>query len=341
MSGAFIVEEITSRDGLNRVVLRLEGRNLPEGGKGSGGAFTVSPKSRQTAHRYPGVDKPTRHLLGVDYDALSVKGVVRDRHNTPGFALAFKRTVELLANRPVRVSWGDQIAYEGVLDKGECSFETEHDVVYSLTFEIDGPVDAPRPQQAAETPATVGDLSASSHAARTALAATADEAPRLLSAADTEALLGALTILDLAADALDAALASETDAAALDPAANRRAAACAGSLAAASRLVASTVGTMPIPDRRGLDAARWQRLRAESLEAVAALEIAAVATQARLDEIAAEGTRAELYEVHGGDTLESIALARLGDAGRAGAIARNNRLAGFSVEPGQTLSLPR
>lgn len=341
MSGAFIVEEITSRDGLNRVVLRLEGRNLPEGGKGSGGAFEISPKSRQTAHRYPGVDKPTRHLLGVDYDPISVKGVVRDRYNAPGFAMAFKRTVELLAGRPVRISWGDQIAYEGVLDKGVCAVETEHDVVYTLTFEIDGPVDVPRPQQAAETPATVGDLAASNTAARGTLTATADEAPQLLSAADTEALLVVLTVLSASADALDAALDGETDAAALDRAANRRAAACAGALAAASRLAAATIGTVPVPNLRGSDAARWQRLRAEALEATTALELSATATGARLDEIAAEGARVEVYEVRGGDTLESIALARTSDQTRATAIARNNRLPGFSVEPGQTLTIPR
>lgn len=341
MSGAFVVEEITSRDGLNRVVLRLEGRNLPEGGKGSGGGFEIAPKTRQTAHRYPGVDKPTRHMLGVDYDPFAIRGVVRDRYNAPGFAMAFRRSVELLAGRPVRLSWGGDISYEGVLDKASLAVETEHDVVYQLTFEIDGPTEAPRPAQAAETPATVGDLAADAATARATLQGTEEVAPRLLSAADAAAVLGALTILSAASDALDAALEGQTEAAALDHAANRRAAAAAGGLAAAARLAASTLGTVPVPPSRGLDAAAWQSARAEALEATTVMELSAAATQARLDEIAAEGAAVEVYEAREGDTLESIALDRLGDASRAAAIARNNRLAGLAATPGQSLTIPR
>jgi hypothetical protein len=46
-------------------------------------------------------------------------------------------------------------------------------------------------------------------------------------------------------------------------------------------------------------------------------------------------------DVREGDTLESIALRRLGDQAHAAAIARNNRLAGLAAAPGDRLTIPR
>lgn len=342
MSGAFVIEEIESRDGLARVVVRLEGRALPEGGRGSGGAFEIAPGTRQSEHYYPQVNQPTRHLMGVRYEALTIHGRVEDRYLGTGAAKRFRQSIELLVNRPVRFGWGDDIQYLGVVDKAAVGVETERSHTYSITFLVDGPESEPRVEQSATTPATPADLAADARAERKLVAAKLDATAPYLSAAD-RAVLRDVTLAYLAAtDLLTTSLDSMIDATVASALALGRASSLAGTLALAASSLRAMVGSVRIAaDAHAAEGAWWQSTRAELIESLTIVEGSALATAQRLDQLRQEGDAVEVYDVREGDTLESIALRRLGDHAHAAAIARNNRLAGLAAAPGDRLTIPR
>ena len=103
---------------------------------------------------------------------------------------------------------------------------------------------------------------------------------------------------------------------------------------------ALAVTAVPAPAHRGWErAVAWQRASVAAAEGAWDVSDAAVTAAERLDRI----TRGEVerrYDVRDGDTLESIARTELGDALRAGEIARRNNLPGHRVQAGQRLFLP-
>lgn len=337
----FVIEEVDSPDGLDPIVVALAGRDAPVGGRGSGGAFEIAPETRTAEFYYPGQDTPTRHVQGIKYAPLTIKGNLQDRYARAGHARAVAEQMELVVRRKraLRLAWGSWV-YRGLSDKLQLSPETLGDINYEWTFHIDGPDERTGVTVAGPPPASPPDLGRVGVAQRAIVSDKTNEAADLLDAASaailTEVALAVVTAIDALTAAFEAlsgtVVYSDTDLA--------RVLDLAGSVMLTAGRLATITGALPVPGAgRAEDAAAWSGARAEILEAAWALEAEAFATGARL-EAQLRGAPEEVYVARDGDTLESVARERLGDEGRAGDIARMNGLAGFRLAAGQRLLIP-
>lgn len=337
----FVVEELNTADGLDPLVLRLAGRDAPLGGRGSGGAFELAPQVRQAEFHYPGVDEPTRHVQGLKFGPLTVKGNLQDRYAARGHAKAMAEQMDLLARRKrrLRIAWGTWV-WRGLLDVAKLSPETTADINYELTFHIDGWDERSGVTIASDAPTTPADLGTVAAAQREILADKLDGLDAMLEGVSAAlvyeaalALLGAIDALTEALGALTSLVYADTDVG--------RVLDLSRSLGLEAARTRGVVGSIPVPDdARVTSAAAWQTARAELLEATWLLEGDALATRLRLEALDRAGVAQEVYVARDGDTLETVARERLGDEGRAGDLARMNGLSGFRLAAGQRLLLP-
>lgn len=337
----FVVEELDTSDGLDPVVLRLTGRDAPLGGRGSGGAFELSPQVRQSEFYYAGVDEPTRHVQGVKFGPITVKGNLQDRYAARGHAKAVAEQMNLLARRKrrLRIAWGTWV-WRGLLDVVKLSPETAADINYELTFHIDGWDEHSGVTIASEAPASPEDLGTVAAAQREILADKLGGLDAMLEGVAASlvyeaalALLAAIDALTGALDALTSLVYSDADVG--------RVLDLSRSLGLEAARTRGVVGAIPVPDtERVTSAVAWQAARAEILEASWILEGEALATRVRLENLERAGVAQEVYVARDGDTLETVARERLGDEARAADIARMNSLSGFRLAAGQRLLLP-
>ncbi len=350
ISGAeFLIEEIDTADGSEPIVLRLRGRDRPLGGRGSGGAFDITPKVRQSEHFKPGSDEPTRHVMGTRYEPLQIHGNLQDRFFEKGHARAVSRTMEALATRKrrLRISWATW-TFLGLLDSAKLSPETVADINYELVLHIDGPAEAEGSVPfAAAVPPSPADLVPVAADLGTQLAAAADRLANPL----VERILGlarvALTTALLAAQEstvdLVSVISTLDNRLLLSQADASLALIAATAVQSAGQQLRLVLEAIALPEDDGPH--DWQtvlavqRTRTELLEATAQLDVLAQHTQEALW-TQAVGTAGEVYFATDGDTLETVAQTRLGDGGRAGEIARLNGLATFRLVSGQRLALP-
>lgn len=335
---AFTIEEVESADGGAPVRVVLKGRDAPLGGRGSGGAFDLAPEVRQSAFYYPGQNTPSRQVMGVKYDPLVIRGNLQDR-GVPGRARELAERLESLAlrGRRLRITWGPW-AFFGLMDKPKLSPEGLRDINYEVSLHLDGR-DLPSSALAVATPVeTTPDALGEDVAS--GLKRTEDVDKSALMPSEKYALAATETVYLDAGAALTVLLTGLSDALTITDAEAGRVTATARVASREALGYALAVTAVPAPAHRGWErAVAWQRASVAAAEGAWDVSDAAVTAAERLDRI----TRGEVerrYDVRDGDTLESIARTELGDALRAGEIARRNNLPGHRVQAGQRLFLP-
>ena len=340
-ASAWTFEEVDSADGGAPLRVVLKGKDAPLGGRGSGGAFDLVVEVRQNAFYYPGQDTPSRQVSGVKYQPLTIRGNLQDR-GVVGRARELGERLQRLATRKrrLRITWGPW-AYFGLMDSVKLSPEGLRDVNYECTVHIDGP-DLPNTALAVAIPVetTPDDLGAAATDGMEATKAVDDAAKGALLSSEKYALaVTQETYLDAGA-ALGTLLAGLSGAVAITDAEAGRVTAAGRAASREALGYALAVTAVPVPAHRGWErAVAWQRASVAAAEGAWDVSDAAVTAAERLDRI----TRGEVerrYDVRDGDTLESIARDELGDALRAGEIARRNNLPGHRVQAGQRLFLP-
>lgn len=125
-------------------VLTLSDWAAPFGGARVSSVVKAPTRARAERVFYGGGSNVTRHVFGVSYPNWELRGRFMDRARAPmggaGFAKAKVAEIEafLADQQPVSIAWGDILfANEAFLVEFEPGWESETDVEWVLTFEID------------------------------------------------------------------------------------------------------------------------------------------------------------------------------------------------------------
>lgn len=338
-----LIEELDSPHGGPPLRVVLEQRDAPLGGRGSGGAFDVTPKLRQVVTRYPGQTTPSRQIMGTEWEPVTFRGNLQDR-GVVGRARSVAESLHALVARArrVRLTWGPWTFF-GVVSRAKVSPEGLRDYNYEVEVDLDGP-DLPStalavspPPPPAPSPSAVADLGA------TALALGGDpvtEAGGRLPAAEAVGLAEAQLAHATAVQALLAITDAVSDANALTPQDAGRLVASGTGAAAASFGYAMALQNVPGPVVGGwAGMVTWQKARMFAAESAFDLAGGCADTCNRVEDDA-RGEAEATHDVRDGETLESIARRRLGSEARAWEIQRRNNLPGMRPAPGSRLLLP-
>lgn len=121
-------------------VITLSGWQAPHGRERKGAVIKDGVHVRKTEYTYPGRNaNPTRHVFGIGYDDVTLKGRFRDRADGQGSARAkveeFKAFVS--DQQRVRVSWGNLVDFEGFIESFVPGRESFGEVEYEIKINVD------------------------------------------------------------------------------------------------------------------------------------------------------------------------------------------------------------
>lgn len=134
---AWLIEQL----GGERRILTLTGWGAPFGRPRQGAVVSTPIVVRTELTRYPGGVNTTRHDFGYNYEPWELHGRFRDKDpnlGKGGARLKAKLVESFLSDRqPVRISWGDILAYTGFLTSFEPRYESEAEIEWVLKADID------------------------------------------------------------------------------------------------------------------------------------------------------------------------------------------------------------
>lgn len=146
--------------GGDKFVLKLDGPNAPFGRPRRSAVAKKKREVRQSATYYAGNSVPDRHVFGDKQAAIVLTGRFMDsRIGSSGGARAMADRVDsfVAAQVEVRGEWGGILAVTGLLTEFEAAYESEEEIVWTLTLEVNSddtlPILAPAPP-----PTSVSDL---------------------------------------------------------------------------------------------------------------------------------------------------------------------------------------
>lgn len=121
-------------------VLTLDGASAPHGRERKDTPLVSDgAKLRRQRQYYSGHDVPTTHIFGVSLTDWELKGRFQDSYlGKGGTKLAISNWLTFLAaQQPIRVTWGDILSVEGILDEFIPGRESEAHSTYKMTILID------------------------------------------------------------------------------------------------------------------------------------------------------------------------------------------------------------
>jgi hypothetical protein len=125
-----------------RKTFTLSGWSAPNGRPRQGAVVRTPQRVRTERTYYPGSDIPTRHVFGLRYDDVELKGRFRDK-DLGGKGSARDKTEELKAFQAdaqrVQVTWGSILSFEGFIDEFDPGYEAENDIEWVLRIAVDTP----------------------------------------------------------------------------------------------------------------------------------------------------------------------------------------------------------
>jgi hypothetical protein len=120
----------------------LSGWSAPLGRSRQGAVVRTPQKARTERTYYPGSDIPTRHIFGLRYDDVELKGRFRDK-DLGGLDGARGKTDELKAfqadQQPIQVTWGNIISFTGFMDEFDPGYEAPDDIEWVIRISVDQP----------------------------------------------------------------------------------------------------------------------------------------------------------------------------------------------------------
>lgn len=320
MAGEPLVFVIEQRTGSDRKRIELADHDLPFGRPRKGAAFDLGGDVETNDVKLDGRTSPIIHTRYEDFHPTVVKGHLRDHFSgIQGAAHSTRRELERLKSRKglVTLSIG-KLTWVAFFKGAKFGYEGENDLTYELTFRV-----VEGPQSKAQTftdPVVLApvDLVANARAAL-AIDRAAFLAISLSRIAATQIFL-AFDNLDSGLDQAESAArdlendASTATASAMSARCQDAKAKCDALLAAAQAYAAADA--VPRPTAAAMGAYQQQQANAcqGALETRAALQRLQISSR----QIVVRGKR--LYRVVAGDTLESIAMDKLGSKARAGEI---------------------
>lgn len=131
----FILEEL---EGDDLIVLELFDTEMPERG------VSQSVEQRVQVTRYPGLQAPTRHVMGVTDDDVTLKGAWHDglifeRPGAVRSAAELERAAQLLVRRRrrCRLAWGTRLVLEGWVQRWQVEHRDAGFLRWTMTFSVD------------------------------------------------------------------------------------------------------------------------------------------------------------------------------------------------------------
>jgi hypothetical protein len=334
--GAFIFKEF---DVPNPLRVELRDDDLPEAWPHEQVGFSTGGDVVHKRHKLHGRRSPLFHVFHVDDEPIEVRGRFVDYKMGQGHAVAMRARIEAMRARAnlLRVVWNGAV-HTALLARAVFGEEGLGCITYELKFEIAIPdgVGDPAAQQGAQggaRPNATADTIAAARAylaARRATPAAAGNLLRSVNAALTavegamDSLGDAMRLMEAQRDRVFRQVRRVTTLGVRVQQLAQQARRAVGACQEHMRVVSEQVLATGREDNWCFDT--QARLRAAAQAARSANEAAR--------RTAAAGTT--LYRVKPGDTLESIARERLGDAGRAGEIP----LGAADVTPGRVVRLP-
>lgn len=327
-----VLEEV---GGQNRVAI-FAGTDLPR----NGAEASLGGTQRHSVTWYPGSDDPTAQMLGREEDPIAFSGLFQDRKTFPGAAVAFVETLDGMrkAGRLVRFKYGPWVRV--------ClwaAFRFRPDGLHRIGYSVEL---MPLGETASYRRAIAG------------LKVLPDVTRFATLAAGAAQLMGQIARVDAASalvSPIEDVSARFTSTAASFPLLRRmgnpaRKNALAGLANEVTgvrrdlRVLYERVSAVPLePDVLGGTAVDREfgakTRRREAMIAIREMQIEASRAEDLLARGASDFERFEVYTVRDGETLQRIALDRLGSADRAAEIAADNRMVAWSVEPGSRISI--
>lgn len=119
--------------------LTLQGAAAPHGRERRDPLVKDGIKLRRSRQYYSGNDVPTTHVFGVHHDDWQIKGRFQDSFlGEGGTRAAILQWLEFVADaQPVRVSWGNVISIEGLVDSFVPGRESEYHSTYEISILVD------------------------------------------------------------------------------------------------------------------------------------------------------------------------------------------------------------
>lgn len=329
--------------------LKLEGPNAPFGRPRHGAVAEEELELRDSETYYPGNPVPDRHVFGDRQTPIVLSGRWMDsRIGFDGGAQLKVAEVKSRIKERVRVhfEWGPLVAGTGLLHKLKIGWESSKECVWTLTIKVDQddttPINGTVPivPSASAMADQIARRFSTINSTLPDIPADIDYQPGFLDSlaqivSNLNSYSAAISLYADSVDNFESALASDV--------AHLR-----GGIAQYATAAEQLQITL---ESAGQDAAlqfapatsqvTWYDQRAAMEEAL--LEILAILASMDLAaEIAQKGTPDRIYVVAGGDTWESIALAQLGDVGKADALRQASAIR-YSTppSPGQVLHLPK
>ena len=136
-------------------LLQLVGYDTPKQGVIEGASL------RSVTTRYPGNDRPSTQILGVEEKPYILEGTFRDDlTGIDGHAMAQRNAMRaaLIARSYSQLSWGTAIVRRGYIKDVEFDVKSERWIGYKLTFEVSEADEAATVAKPFPTPETPFDL---------------------------------------------------------------------------------------------------------------------------------------------------------------------------------------
>ena len=143
-------------EGLEREVL-LDGGALP-----NRGSVAYGGEQRVNRTFYPGSNTPSTQVLGVQFDDISLKGLLKDIWaGQVGYARATADALASIWKAQTRceLTWGDVYVHRGRVKRWEERPARESDLAYTLDFQVDEAVSIDEAAQPLDPPTTATTLS--------------------------------------------------------------------------------------------------------------------------------------------------------------------------------------
>lgn len=120
-------------------VLTLSGASAPHGRERKDPIVKDGAKLRRHRQFYSGNDVPTTHIFGVLHEDWTLKGRFQDTYlGRGGTKQAISNWLQFLKDgQPLRVSWGDVMSVEAILDVFTPGRESESHATYEIVLLID------------------------------------------------------------------------------------------------------------------------------------------------------------------------------------------------------------
>lgn len=134
MSSAFVFEEFDVPDPM-RVELRAD--DMPEGFPEDAAGFEMGGELLRKRVKLPGRREPTYHVMNVDDEPLVVKGKLTDYRMGEGHARGVRNAIETMRARAnlLHITWADE-QWTGLLVKALFGVQGEGHITYELTFDV-------------------------------------------------------------------------------------------------------------------------------------------------------------------------------------------------------------